>query len=562
VTIPFQSFAVTQITNSGKALLAAISPDGKYIVSVIDDAGKYSLWLRNIPTGSDTQILAPDPATIRSPAFSIDANYIFYRKAVDATENSFILYRMPVLGGTPQLLLRDVDVGPALSPDNKRLAYIRANDPDVGKYRLLSANLDGSDEKVLQIAPLPNPDALSWSPDGKSIAFISYGQIAALGQVSVFDMASSKDTALTSFPDKNFFDLAWTPNGRGLLVNFIDRASGSNYRQIGYVSYPDGRFQSLTNDTRGYRTLSLSADGKSMVSIQSQELDSLHVQPAGGNGTPAQIAGLPNQATVAAVDWDSRGNLLAITTTAILRLSLDGKQQTTLLSDPSATIRAAAACSHDGPILLSWFLRGGKSSTNIWRVDADGSHPVQLTNGKDEQWPVCSPDGKWVYYVERSTYHTLRVPIAGGSPEVVEGSNIANGFAAGAVNLSPDGNSLPAIVTTTDPVNQTALTRVALIDLTSKSAASTKYLTPHPGIALWIAFTPDGKAVAYDFVENGVSNIWMQPLDGSPGRRLTNFTSDRIRTFQFSPDGKSLAVARVHVVSDVALLRDTRTPPQ
>jgi hypothetical protein len=34
------------------------------------------------------------------------------------------------------------------------MAYIRANDPETGKYRLLSANLDGSDEKVLYIASI------------------------------------------------------------------------------------------------------------------------------------------------------------------------------------------------------------------------------------------------------------------------------------------------------------------------------------------------------------------------------------------------------------------------
>jgi eukaryotic-like serine/threonine-protein kinase len=77
-----------------------------------------------------------------------------------------------------------------------------------------------------------------------------------------------------------------------------------------------------------------------------------------------------------------------------------------------------------------------------------------------------------------------------------------------------------------------------------------------------IAVTPDGNAVAYNIVENGVANVWEQPLDGSPGHRLTNFTSDQILTFQFLPDGKTLGVVRVNVVSDVVLLRDTRTASQ
>ena len=50
---------------------------------------------------------------------------------------------MPVLGGTSQLLARDVDGGPTFSPDGKHIGYLRANDPEAGKYRLLSSNLDG-----------------------------------------------------------------------------------------------------------------------------------------------------------------------------------------------------------------------------------------------------------------------------------------------------------------------------------------------------------------------------------------------------------------------------------
>jgi Tol biopolymer transport system component len=201
-----------------------------------------------------------------------------------------------VLGGTPQLLVRDIDAGPALSPDGKQMAYARANDPDAGKYRLLLANLDGSDEKILQIAPVPVPLSLSWSPDGTRIAFVSYSQGEAQAQISLFDVAQKKETPLTWYPDKLFFDLAWTPDGRGLLVNY--RASGTSNQQLGYVSYPGGRFQSLTNDTHGYQTLSLSADGRSMVSIQGQRSDSVFLQPLSGQAAPVAVRGLPNQAEV------------------------------------------------------------------------------------------------------------------------------------------------------------------------------------------------------------------------------------------------------------------------
>ena len=49
----------------------------------------------------------------------------------------------------------------------------------------------------------------------------------------------------------------------------------------------------------------------------------------------------------------------------------------------------------------------------------------------------------------------------------------------------------------------------------------------------------------------------MQPLDGSPGRQITNFSSEQINGFRWSPDGKTLAVMKEHDTSDVVVLRET-----
>jgi len=153
----------------------------------------------------------------------------------------------------------------------------------------------------------------------------------------------------------------------------------------------------------------------------------------------------------------------------------------------------------------------------------------------------------------------MKIPIDGGAAELLKAGAIANGYLIGALNFSPDGRWMPELASISNATTQTSSRTIALVDVNADSAASAKYLEPRANITIPIAFTPDGKAVAYSTVENGVGNIWAQLLDGSPGRWLTSFTSDRIATFQFSPDGKSLAVSRVHIISDVVLLRDT--PP-
>ena len=57
---PFRNFTVTKLTEDGNAALVAISPDGKYILSLMrDSSGLASLWLRNVPTNSNTQVQPP-----------------------------------------------------------------------------------------------------------------------------------------------------------------------------------------------------------------------------------------------------------------------------------------------------------------------------------------------------------------------------------------------------------------------------------------------------------------------------------------------------------------------
>ena len=147
--LPFENFAISQITNTGNSQLAAISPDGKYLLRTVDQQGKQSLWLRHVPTNSDTQVLPPADVTFGSIAFSPDGSYIYFRRAATRTNNVFDLFRIPVFGGTPQMLVHDIDTDPALSPDGTHLAFARENDPEVGKLLILTSNSDGTNEKVL-----------------------------------------------------------------------------------------------------------------------------------------------------------------------------------------------------------------------------------------------------------------------------------------------------------------------------------------------------------------------------------------------------------------------------
>ncbi len=572
---PFQNFTITQITNTGKAQLAAISPDGKYVLNVQNDNGRQSLWLRNIPTGSDTQILAPAAAVYRSLIFSPDGNYVYFLKSGIGTQSEWDLYRTPVLGGTPQLLLRDVDSGVTFSPDGRRFAYARANDPEVGKYRLLTANSDGSDETILQIAangPGALPRGMTWSPDGKRITYSLYTLGDVLGTIKSFDIARKQEEPLAALKNELVFEVEWLPSGQWLLARYDQKGPSYVRSQIGLVANSSGRLQPITRDTNTYDTLTMSADGKTAATVQVRTTDSLTLLPglipgAGSQGDAA-VQPLAQAQDVQSVAWTADGKLLVSDGQSLRTMTPDGGQQSTILNDPNSWIADMARCG-DRYIVLAWAFHGGTNQVHIWRANADGSNLKELTNGSFDRFPACSLDGKWVYYYDGSGGHNpRRVPLEGGQSEPVLATDVRGmyGFGAGQA-ISLDGKQL--IFNADIALPDKPVSKLALVTLDSSAHdASTRptptLFEPDPRMAAGggtgftnaLSFTPDGKSVAYIIRDQGVDNIFVQPLDGSAGHQITNFTSEHIAEFQWSPDGKTLAVARAQNTSDVVLLRE------
>jgi eukaryotic-like serine/threonine-protein kinase len=561
--VPFQNFTITQVTNNGKADLAAISPDGRYILHVQNDSGVRSLWLRNIPTGSDTQVIPPSPGIYRNLTFSPDGNYVYYRKSANLLGTEFNLYRAPVLGGAPKQVVRDIDSDPAFSPDGQRMAYIRANDPDPGKYRLLSATLDGSDETVLRITQSTrgsDPTQITWSPDGKQITYSFQSSGAALAYVESYDLAAKKVTTLAALDSNNVFELKWLPGGQWLLVVYSTKGPHIEQAQIGLLS-ADGKLRPITRDTSRYATLTLSADARSAATVQvktTRTLDLITTPDSPKASAPVPVSQIadPRQ-----VEWTPDGKLLVSDGEKVTRLSADGQNASVLVGDPAAGLFRPSPCSEY--MVFSWSFHAG-NTINIWRTNADGSVPKQLTTAPFDTTPVCSPDGKWVYYIDRTGIGRLmRVPIDGGKAEPVPGADIPNLFAIDGVSfITADGKSLGMVVNLMDPHTNDAFAKLAIVNVEAGPAGSPRLVDLDPrfggtsGIGVGLKLVRHASAVTYAISENGTNNLWLQPLDGSPGHPVTHFTSEQIVDFSWSSDGKILAVTRQHDVADVVLLKE------
>ncbi|MGB8643694.1 MAG: LpqB family beta-propeller domain-containing protein [Anaerolineae bacterium] len=171
------------IVKASKDLYAeapAFSPDGKLVAF---HATKLNLQGPAAETidliGADGQnprtlVAASDPKSeVLWPSFSPDGQWVYYTLETADHRHSEI-HRVPVTGGSNDKVL-DEGRMPVLSPDGKRLAFIRFN-VDRFTSGLWIADIDGKN-----IQPLLREDtfltiaALHFSPDGQWILFAASG---------------------------------------------------------------------------------------------------------------------------------------------------------------------------------------------------------------------------------------------------------------------------------------------------------------------------------------------------------------------------------------------------
>jgi serine/threonine protein kinase len=574
---PFQATNILRLTNHGKATSAAISPDGKYLVYVLSDASKQSLWLRQISAANDTQIVPPAPVGFFGLTFTRDGNDLYY---VVKTNDAGTLYRIPVLGGTPVKLLEGIDCPVSFSPDGKRMTYVRGDYPNRGESGLFIANSDGSNVKQLAARKLPELffpiffTGPSWSPDGRLIAS-AVTNAKSEGRVIAFDVQDGTEQVLTSQAWPQVTRVEWLPDMSGLLMTARDQ--GSTVPQIWQLSYPDGETKKVTNDLSAYRAISLTADASKLVTIQVSGLINMWIMeggsaesavklPSGGQQQQQALSGEAVNATQLSIgnigylggnegiSWTPDGQIVFITSAGkrgdIWIVSPDGSKRKQLTFD--AGNNTSPVVSPDGRFIVFTSDRSG--TRNVWRINIDGSNAQRLTDSFAEFLPTISPDGQWVIYSSlNSGKITLwKVPLAGGAPvEIInrEGINPA---------VSPDGKQI-AYLFSESASRDAPPNRIAVIPFEGGEPVKTfeipQGLAGAKTILYWSA---DGRSLLYTVIDNNVSNIWSQPLDGAKPVQLTNFKEHIITAFGWSRDGRQLACSRGILIRDAVLISNSK----
>ena len=543
---PFQHFEISNITNSGHVPVAAISSDAKYLLYAMEDSdGLQSLWLRHLASGSNTQVVAPAATHYAGLTFSPDGSYLYFVRRDEAEHTIAVLYQAPMLGGAPHVLVRDVDSPIAFSPDGRHMAYLRELH-DSPKYDLLMANSDGSGEKkIFQKRELKSDSAtVAWSPDGKTIVIpISQPSRDVIGGFLAVDASSGKESIFGESTNRLFYSPVWMADGSGLIVTSMLTDTSNVQRQLGFVSYPDGVFHALTEDTNDYSDPSVAADGRTLAASQRQAQFTFGIAPV---STPDELKPLSLQSRQQVMRWDwTPDGRLVLPQIGDIKLVTPSGAETILLSDAKHLSDQATSCPNGTLVFRQIGRSGGSATANLWRVDPNGSNQTQVTSGLNEEAPACSSDNKWVYYIDHNDdSYIKRVPLTGGAAETIVDE------AVGPFALSPDGKWIGSLIVRD-------FDHKLVLRLDSVDDHKTQYAAIDQRASYEFSFTPDGKSFVYTVRDKGVDNLWEQPLDGGSARQLTHFDKSHIWGFAFSKDGTRIAIEQGHLDADAVLLRDT-----
>jgi eukaryotic-like serine/threonine-protein kinase len=540
-----QAIKMTRLTSTSKVSTGSISPDGKRVVYVVENTGQQSIWARQVAPSSNVQIVTPSEAIYSNLSFTHDGNNIYFNKREKDGLDS--LYQMPVFGGTPLKVVEGFSAHAVLSPDDKRIAFVRGGFFE-NENSLVVANSDGSGEQVLATRKSPLNfyfGGIAWTPDGKSITCVAGPHAQRLIKVSLDGGAEE----LVNTP--NWFsviNIEWLPEGSGLIVTA--RESRTSPLQVWHLSYPSGAARRITNDFSNYTNLSLSADASALIVTKQEVTSHIWLSPEGDANRAEQLTtGIFRQDGNPSVNWTPDGRIIFDSTASgsvhIWIMNADGSDQRQLTD--GAYDDQGAHVSYDGHYIV--FTSNRTGNQHIYRMDIDGNNLKQLTQGAGEVSPFFSRDGKWVIF-SSNNYSSWKVAVDGG--ELVQLTNDS-----WASDMSPDGK-LVAHVRSAGAGSR--LWKITIIPFAGGPPLKTfDVRSDSRPNSQW---TLDGRAIIYNLthggVLSGVTNLWIQPFNASPPKQLTHFTSETFFSFDWSRDGKSLVCGRGTTSSDVVLISNFR----
>ncbi len=320
-------------------------------------------------------------------AWSADSRYLFSAGPNSANPDGFAIFRFAETGEQKQVTFPSPghggDGGVAVSPDGRRLAFVRTtNRATLDLYTVLlgkDALPTGPPKRILSDVWI---ESLAWTADSREIVFAglvhgkeSFWRISVDGERTVQPIAglglNAAPSKLKSSDVDRGTDLAISPQGQYLV--YSQTHFDSNIWRVGLRGPEKGKAAPLIHSTRDESYQAYSSDGRK-IAFESDRSGTEEILVANADGTDA------TQLTTFNSGWSGSPNF-----------SPDGQ-----------------SIAFDRQEALTWA---------IYVMTAQGGNPVRVAaSAADDFRPSWSSDGRWIFFTSERTGRDeiWKVPAAGG----------------------------------------------------------------------------------------------------------------------------------------------------
>ncbi len=577
VVIDPNSLDVTRLTTTGRERWATISPDGKMLAHLNVAPGvKHALLVRPIDA-EDDRVLVTGDFVSRAPVFSPDGMYVYYVKMMDTKRS---LYRIPTAGGEEfQISDNFQPVHFDISPDGDHIAYAGKNvnvDPPTGALNMSSIKaMISKTDKPVSLTPggeslnfINLMDGPAFSPDGKRVSMPFEDPNSKKRNIVIYSTTESSSQVVNA-EFGAIGHAVWLSNKDLLVSGRRDADDWTN--QLWQVGL-DGSAKQLTFDLTNYRRISISADRSTVVATEVRIDSNLYIAPAtaGGNADMTLVRQITNHSGVRfgwfGMSWTHDKALIfsyaGLGERQLRVVNADGSNNRLFTPMPLHGPEAPMVTPDGKHLLFNAY--NDKGEMYLYRYDLAAKVKTALAYAGPAPWFYgfsITPDSKTVIYTfldpnwpTQRTGGLRQISIDGGEAKDIR---VDNTFPM--PQISPDGKTIAlmdwgggiGLVPISNPASKVKIldTAPAQVDLSQR----------------FFRWSRDGKAIIYIAVNTppGINvaseNLRRLPIDGSKATNLTNFKDGQaISSFAYSPDGRTLAMARATTNTDVVLVKNLR----
>jgi Tol biopolymer transport system component len=464
--------------------------------------------------------------------------------------------------------------GLAVSPDGRTIAFVANVDGNIGVW---VQALDATHARLL--AGTRGAGALFWSPDGKSIAFFSFGKLRAV------DLVHGTVSNICDVPG-TFTGGAWSDDGR-IVFGSLERGDLFQVAASGGAPSPFTKLDRAHGEVAHASPRMLPAGRflySSLLAAES-EYATIYVAPLRDPGRRVRLLSSARSLSGALYvrTDDEKEYMLWMRDTALVGQQFESGKLQLLgdnfsLADPALTVGAGGKTLVYSPSRPSrqfqWFDRAGKEAGTLGepddyiygRISRDGRHVVATHVGSGDLWefdtargvasrltsrgihisPLWSPDGQTILFASGAPFNIFRIAVDGSGAEE---SILKSGNRQTPLDWSKDGRLILYAETAQDTGVDLWTLEVTPDGKPQPGAQPQPYIRA-PFNQTAGRFSPDARWVAYQSDDSGAPEVYVQSFPkphgkiriSTAGGRSPEWGPNGRELFYVSPDEKIMAV--------------------